>query len=311
VPTVTMSAVIPTQAYGNIQPTFTTEGDTHEEAMNLGLAQMKAVWDRAAEKPLLIRDMDHRGSTLMGKDLVCWASGTRVNFEPVNHVYDSGDGRKWLSGSTFAGKFKGHFNAPIVAGKMAAKHDVDPQEIVSMWELNRDASSTVGSSVHMALQLRGQYANLSRAVKDGSLESATTKNPILIPIVDAFFATREHEDARYEVFVADPVRAHCGFIDRLVIEDDGLIVEDYKTNSELFKSETIRVPFKGKVPNTKLGAYWLQLSFYARILESHGKHVKLLRIHHWTTLEDGTYGWVSYEYDPIDLDAAFKEGKPE
>ena len=300
---VTLTAVIPTQQYGNIQPTFTCEAETHAEAMDAALKQMKEVWDRTCEKPLVIRDFDNYPSALMGKELRCWASGTRVNFEPVNHEY-TGGGRKWLSGSTFAGRYKSEFNAPFIAGRMATKHDVNREEIIDMWALNAEASSTVGSAVHMALQLRGQYAELSRKVKDGSLESALTKNTIMRPIVEAFFAEREHEDARYEVFVADPVRAHCGFIDRLVIEDDGLIVEDYKTNTDLEKSETIKVPFKGLIPNTKLGAYWLQLSFYARILQSHGKVVKCLRIHHWT---DGQ--WVTHEHEVIDLDAAFNKAK--
>lgn len=307
-----MTAVIPTQQYGNIQPTFTAEGETHDEAMTAALKMIKDVWDKTAPQKLLIRDTERAPSVLMGNELVCWASGTKVTFEPVNHdYYAPGDSREWLSGSTFAGRYKSEFQEQLIAGRMGVKNDVDPNEIVAMWHLNRDASSTVGSAVHMALQLRGQYGELSKAVKAGSLESATTKNPILIPIVDQFFETREHEDARYEVFVADPKRAHCGFIDRLVIDDDGLVVEDYKTNSELHKKETIKAPFKDLVPATKMGSYWLQLSFYARILTSHGKRVKLLRIHHWTTLEDGTFGWVTHEYPPIDLDAAFAKAKEE
>jgi len=299
---VTMTATIPTQQYGNIQPTFEVEADTHEAAMDIALQRMKDVWDRTASKPLEIRSLD-KHHPLPGEELRCWASGTRVLFDRVNHVYRSSDGRQWLSGSSFAGRYKGEFNAPLIAGKMAAKHEVDAQQIVDMWALNRDASSTVGAAVHLALQLRGEYAELSRSVKDGSLESALTKNPILLPIVESFFATRDHEDARYEVFVADPVRAHCGFLDRLGIEPDGLLVEDYKTNSDLLKAQTIAAPFKGVVDNTKLGAYWLQLSFYARILMAHGKTVKGLRVHHWTAGE-----WVTYSRDPIDLDAAFQQG---
>lgn len=298
---VVLSATIPTQQYGNIQPTFEVEADTHEEAMEIALRQIKDVWDRTAPKPLTVRNLDKYPRPLLGEELRCWASGTRVTFDAASHTYSTADGKRWLSGSTFAGRYKGEFNAPVVARVMADKHGVEAAEIIAMWELNRDASSTVGTAVHAALQLRGQYSELSRAVKDGSLESALTKNPILLPIVEAFFVTREHEDARYEAFVADPVRAHCGLIDRLVIEPDGLIVEDYKTNGDLTKAEKITAPFKGVVPNTKLGAYWLQLSFYGRILRSHGKTVKGLRIHHWTNSQ-----WETHEHELIDLDAALK-----
>lgn len=311
---VTISATIPTQQYGNIQPSFEVEADTHDEAMDKAISLIKDVWDRTAPKPLEVRSID-TPRFIFGEELRCWASGSRVTFDAVNHIYEA-NGKQWLSGSTFAGRYKSEFNAPLIAGKMATKHGVDAAEIIAMWELNRDASSTVGSAVHLALQLRGQYGELSKSVKDGSLESALTKNPILLPIVESFFETRDHEDARYEVFVADPVRSHCGFIDRLVIEPDGLVVEDYKTNSDIEKAEKILPPFKGLVPDTKLGAYWLQLSFYSRILQSHGKPVKLLRVHHWRTVTDPETGaisgeWATYEREPIDLDAAFAKAKEE
>lgn len=300
---VSLTATIPTAQYGNLQPTFETEAETWTEAMDLALKQMKMVWDRTSKEPLLIRDLDKR-ARLPGEELVCWASGTRVNFDPIDHIYDSGDGKRWLSGSTFAGRYAGEFNGPLIAGKMAKKHDVDAGQILAMWALNADASASVGTAVHAALQLRGQFAELSRAVKDGELDSALTKNPILRPIVEAFFKDRDHEDARYEVFVADPVRAHCGQIDRLVIEPDGLIVDDYKTNTDLTTKATISEPFKGLVESNKLGIYTLQLSFYSRILQAHGKVVKLLRIHHWV---DGE--WVTHEREPVDLDAAFAKEK--
>ncbi|KPG13834.1 hypothetical protein AN911_00955 [Mycobacteroides immunogenum] len=271
--------------------------------MDIALKRIKDVWDRTATKSLEVRKVD-TPRLVFGEELRCWASGTRVTFDDYHHIYETADNKSWLSGSTFAGRYKSEFNAPLIAGKMATKYEVDASEVIAMWELNRDASSTVGTAVHKALQLRGQYGDLSKAVKDGTLESALTKNEILLPIVEAFFESREHETAFYEVFVADPVRHHCGFIDRLVIEDDGLIVEDFKTNSDLQKSETIKAPFKGVVPNSKLGAYWLQLSFYARILQAHGKTVKCLRIHHW---EFGQ--WNLYEHDVIDLDAAFQKDK--
>jgi hypothetical protein len=292
-----MSATIPTQQYGNIQPTFDIEARTHDEAMNGALRLVKDVWDRTAAKPLMVRDLD-LAPRLLGEELRCWASGTRVHFDPITHTYDSGDGRRWLSGSVFAGRYKSSFNADIVAKKMADKHGVDPAQVIAMWDLNRDASMTVGTALHAALQLRGQYAELSRSVKDGSLESALTKSPILLPIVESFFEGRDDEVAVYEAFVADPTLGHCGLIDRLLIEPDGLTVEDYKTNADLSKPETISAPFKGIVPNTQLGSYWLQLSFYARILQSHGKTVKGLRIHHW----DGGQ-WKSYDSPVIALDA--------
>lgn len=293
---VTLSATIPVAQYANLQPSFEVEGDTVDAAMSTALETMKRVWDSVADKPLQLRD-EPTVHASPGIPLVCWASGTVVNFDPVEHRYSPG---KWLSGSAFAGQFKGSFPAELIAGKMAAKSGVEVGQILDMWSKNAEASSLVGSSVHAALELYGKYLTTSEAVK-GTDESALTKNLILRPIVQAFFAEHAAEEAVYEAFVADPVLKHCGQIDRLVREPDGLVIEDFKTNTDLTKKETIAAPFKGVVPNTTLGAYWLQLSFYARIIQTHGFIVKGLRVHHWTGTE-----WATFEHDVVDISEAIK-----
>jgi len=291
---VTLSATIPVAQYANLQPSFEVEGVTVDDAMATALETMKRVWDSVADKPLRINDAVPQ-LVSAGTELTCWASGVKVYFDPVEHVYSPG---KWLSGSTFASKFKSQFPSATIAGKMAAKNGVDADDIQAMWAKNAEASSSVGTAVHAALELYGKYLSLSESVK-GTDESALTKNLILRPIVQAFFAEHAAEDATYEAFVADPVLRHCGQIDRLVIEPDGLVIEDFKTNTDLTKKETIAAPFKGVVESTSLGAYWLQLSFYARIIQSHGHAVKGLRIHHWTGVE-----WVTYSHDVVDISEA-------
>ena len=287
-------AVIPVGSYANIQPSFTVEGDTFEDARDLWLAEVSKIFS-AANKDIDLSFSLAPVRVSAGVDLTCWASGTVVNFDPVQHVYSPG---KWLSGSAFASQFTPDFPAALIAGKMAAKYGVSAEQILSMWALNAEASSTFGTSVHAALQLHGEYLSLSQAVK-GSNESALTKNPVLRPIVESFFAGREDEHAVYEAFVADPVLRHCGQIDRLLIEDDGLVIEDFKTNTDLTKAEAISKPFKGVVEPTKLGAYWLQLSFYGEIIRRHGHKVKGLRIHHWTGSD-----WVTYDHDVVDISGA-------
>lgn len=279
------TAVIPTVTYGNIQPAFTAHGETLEEASNNWLKQMWR-FHRMLGKPF---EVNPNFDAPAGKVLRCWASGTEVVFDQASHKYRTGDNRPWHSGSAFAEKYVSDFDGPVIAAKSAAKYGVEAADLLDMWELNAEVSRLVGSAVHAALQLRGECAELSRRTKDGALDAALTKNPILRPIVEAFFAGREDEEAHFEVFVADPVLHHCGQIDRLVVEPDGVVVEDFKTNADLKKRETIKAPFKGKVEATLLGSYWLQLSFYARILQSHGVNVKGLRVHHWTGVEWKTY----------------------
>lgn len=297
----TLGAVVPTQQYGNLQPQIEVTGSTFEEMVDLGLSRMKMIWDRAGEKPL---EIDRRSSEVpQGEILRCRVSGTEVIFDPIAHTYHDRQGRKYLGGSTFASRYKKPFEGELIAGKMATKHGVEAGEILDMWKLNAEASSTFGTAVHAALQLYGEYLELSKSVKDGSDESALTSNPVLRPIVEAFFTDeRKAEKAYYEEFVADARTLRCGLIDRLVVEDGGtLVVEDYKTNASVEKPETVLEPFKNVVPNSALGIYFIQLSYYAAILAAHGRVVRAIRVHHWR----GDDGWVTHEHEPLNLDAAF------
>jgi hypothetical protein len=293
---VTLGATIPTTQYGNLQPSFEIEGETTEAALEEAVVTMQRFWNSVSDKPLNVRELETAvfvpPTTV---DLTCWASGTVVQFDPVEHRYSPG---KWLSGSAFASRYTPDFPAEMIAGKMATKAGLDdPAEILAMWALNAEASSTFGTSVHAALELYGRFLATSQAVK-GSNESALTKNPILRPIVESFFAGREDEAAAYEAFVADPVLRHCGQIDRLKITGPRSVrVQDFKSNATLDDKETIKAPFKGVVESTKLGAYWLQLSFYAAILIRLGYTVEGLDIFHLQA--DGS--WVTHSHDVVDI----------
>lgn len=307
-----MTATVPVAQYANLQPGVefdVPEGQTLQEAMDFALGEIRRIWNMVSDKPLRTREDESALAQAVSTavELVCWASGTRVMFEPVSHTY--GDG-SWLSGSTFAHKFTSEFAAKVVAGKVAAKveprHDgsaaVEAGEIVEMWDKNAEASSLFGSAVHAALELRGKYGWVSRLTK-GSDEGATPKHPTLKAAVESFFAGRENERAIYEAFVADPTLKHCGQIDRLRIMDERnhVQIEDFKTNGDLHKKVTVRAPFKGVVEATQLGLYWLQLSFYARILAVHGLIVDGLVVHHW----DGSE-WHEYRHDVIDVSEGIK-----
>ncbi|MCW2092788.1 UNVERIFIED_ORG: hypothetical protein M2328_006068 [Rhodococcus erythropolis] len=293
---VTLGATIPTTQYGNLQPSFEMEGATVDAALDAAVLTMQRFWNLVSDKPLTLREVrEVVASTAV--ELTCWASGSRVLFDPVAHRYSPGE---WLSGSAFAGRYKSAFAAEYVAGQMSAKTGgaATTENVLAMWAKNGEASSSFGTAVHAALELYGKYLHTSRAVKDGSDESALTKNPVLQPIVKSFFDGRDGDLAEYEVFVADPVLRHCGQIDRLLITGPRSVrVQDFKSNATLDDRETIKAPFKGVVASTKLGAYWLQLSFYAGILIRHGWTVEGLDIFHL----QGDGSWVTHSHDVVDI----------
>lgn len=293
------SAVIPTGDYMNAQPSFTVRADTFEEARDLWLKEMRVIHEMLG-KPLEVRG--ESAGRPVGIEKRCWASGSIVYFDPIEHVYRDAQGNQYLGGSTFAHRFVPDFPAESIAGKMAEKSDSSADEIRAMWQLNSEASTSFGTALHAALELRQRYGKLSLQLK-GDYSAATTKNPVLKPIVEAFFTPeRDAEEAVAECFVADPERRHAGMLDRLVIEPDGVWIEDYKSSRDVLKAESIKIPFKGIVPNNQLGIFQLQCNFYARILTTHGVKVKGLRVHHWT----GEV-WDTHELEILDLDKIMTE----
>lgn len=298
---VTLGSTIPVVQFGNLQASVEGEGETYEEAMDVALRRMQYVWNRTAEKPLNI-DKQWVSPESTVKILTCRVSGAQVKFDTVAHTYTDLQGRKLMGGSTFAGKFKAGFPGPHIAQKMAVKHGVSADEIQAMWALNAEASSSFGTALHAALELYGKYLELSKKVKDGSDESALTKNVVLRPIVEAFYTDERKAETSYlEEFVADAKTLRCGLIDRLKVEPDGLTICDFKSNTDLEKPVKILPPFKGVVPDTSLGSYWLQLSYYGSILAAHGRVVKGLTIHHWTGKE-----WVDHHHPMVDLTPGFE-----
>ena len=184
---------------------------------------------------------------------------------------------------------------------MATKHeDVTPESIQDMWAKNGEVSTNYGTAIHTALELRGKYSDLSMTLKN-SLEYVTSKNPAIASIVDNFFEGREDEDARYEVFVADEETLSCGSIDRLLVvnkKEKIVRVQDFKTNYDIFKKKKILEPYAGLVNKNELGYYWIQLSFYAAILEKYGYTVEGLDIF-W--LNPSGNMWVEHSHDVLEV----------
>lgn len=297
-----ITSTIPTGQYANMQPEVEGVGATYEDAEADALAKTERIWNRVCEpgKELRIAQPVTFDTTQTNnyEIQVSVYNGVEVLFDPITHTYVDNEGNKYLSGSTFASQYKSKFDAEAIGTRFAEKHGVSPYDVKSMWKLNGDTSTALGSAIHNALELYGKYLQLSLATK-GTNESALHKNEILRPIVEAFYNGRENEKARYELFVADKKNKLCGFIDRLLIVDEKnkvCRIQDYKTNPDISKAETIKAPFKGVVANTTLGAYWLQLSFYAFILQGMGWTVEGLDIYNWSEGE-----WKYYSSDVVDI----------
>lgn len=317
---VKVSAVVPTAQYSNLQPEITVEVDNGdvEAAKNEALRHIEAMSAQYAEAGKALPQLHATGQQAAATKLIELHSeltGGHAFFDEAAHVYTNQFGQKYLSGSAFASKFSPEFNADFILPKMEAKYGVPAADIKAMWACNAEASQHVGTAIHAALELYGKYKEIGLKLDAGKDTtdkkwSHVHKNTILRNAVVTFYEGRQDETAMYEAFVVDEDSLLCGAIDRLLITGEKCCrVQDFKTNfngpdakgvpklEQVGSPKMLSAPFSD-MPNTKLNEYWLQLSFYAHILQLSGWTVEGLDIFCY----DG--GWTTYTHEVVDITGA-------
>lgn len=308
-----IKATIPTTQYGNLQPEYEVEAESFEEAEKIAMPYIEALWTKycakGSELPKKEAAAEEASTTKTGKakliKMTSEINGLAVAFDPVNHKYYNKEGKQYLSGSTFAHKYQHDFDQKKTFENMLAKNpDLDTEAVAKLWEIKGEASTSFGTAIHAALEMYGKYRELGIELgknKKPVVNTALHDHPIIKPIVERFFRNREKENAMYEVFVADDELMWCGQIDRLLIVDEKkkiCRIQDYKTNVDVNKkgfNGKLLAPFDDMV-DTPLSGYWLQLSFYARLMQKSGWTVEGLDVLHL----DGDE-WVTYTREVIDL----------
>lgn len=301
----TVTAVIPTAQYANLQPSVTVEVDgDYEEAKKEAMAHIAQFSQQYAEDGKVISDGS--ATTIKRKIMKPFIGQDDVLFDPVEHVYTDKDGNVFQSGSQFAKKFEHEFNTDVIVPVYAKKFSITEQEVRDFWRAKADASTTFGTALHQSLETYGKFKPLADELNTPEKPVLIGTHPTLLPIVEQFFTPeRLAENAIYEPFVADTQGRRCGQIDRLVIVDREkkiCDIEDYKTNADLYKQgqrKFLKAPYD-TLPNQPVSIYTIQLNFYRAILEANGWTVRNLTLHHW----DGVDGkWVTINLDKVDINA--------
>lgn len=222
----------------------------------------------------------------------------------------------YTSGSRFPRKFFKQFtdeDKERVLNYYEREKDVEREEVEKTWEMKADIATGYGTAVHAAMELYYNHHKVGDKIKgkDG-VNKAFSKNPFFAHIVKTF--VEDLGPGRYlaEQFIWHEGLCFCGAIDLLeVVDRSTVIIHDFKTNDSVTKRvyQEKDSPFKKDVDNTKLGEYWLQLSFYAYILKQYGINTKELQIHHLDPerLVQGKRPWVHYKHDVVDISKALKE----
>lgn len=250
----------------------------------------------------------------------------------------------YLSGSAFPKKFYAEFDEDEMLTKIVEKHygksSIEEKEkiktaLLSMWGLNRDASTGYGTAIHAALENFITYQQLGDKTKKVEVlktktntgpNKALSRNPFLKKIVEDFWSKFGDASPRLcEQFIWEHGEGLCGSIDLVkVIDADKKIIriQDFKTDGDIHETK-YQLPesiFRGvgkaalkkgtkekpnTVEDTLLGLHWLQLSFYAYILTTYyGYTVEGLDIY-WLNpnkLCKGENAWEEFSHEVINIE---------
>jgi hypothetical protein len=198
-----------------------------------------------------------------------------------------------------------------------------------MWAINSDVSTNFGNSIHYAMEnydrnhvlgekVRNYVQKPTKKNPEGVLSAnkALNRNPFLQKIVNDFHELFGGDYVRFnEEFIWDKGLKLCGSVDRIKVIDLKkriIRIQDFKTDADINekKYQLVDSPFyaltQGENPvmgKTLLDYHWLQLSFYAFILQRAGWKVEGLDVY-WVNgekLSKGENPWEEFSHEVIDI----------
>ena len=208
-----------------------------------------------------------------------------MTFDEKEHRYVK-DGIEYLSVSRFLEKFKPPFNKELISGMVAKKQGKEPDDILSMWNLNSEISTNYGTSIHKGIELFVKHKTIS-------------KLPHIRESTEKFIEKFKGKKLRSEIVAFDDEHRIAGTIDLLeLLGNKRVRIIDIKTNYEMDKEKrgNFLAPID-TIPNTKINGYRLQTSMYKYLVEKHGFIVEGLQLEHW----DGK-GYHTIELEPINIE---------
>lgn len=238
----------------------------------------------------------------------------------------------YLSGSKFPEQFYAPFDEEQILEAMVKKYDVKAEELKAMWAINSEVSTGYGTAIHAALEnydrnyvlgekVRNYVKKPTKKDPEGVLSAnkALNRNPFLQKIVNDFHELFGGDYVRFnEEFIWDKGLKLCGSVDRIKVIDFKkriIRIQDFKTDADVHetKYQLTTSPFyeltQGENPTMGkelLDYHWLQLSFYAFILQRAGWTVEGLDVY-WVNgekLAKGENPWEEYSHEVIDITKA-------
>lgn len=191
------------------------------------------------------------------------------------HYYEYKGQRVGISVTRFIEQYCNEFNAEEVAERVATKQNKTIQQVLDEWQYKNKFACEKGSTCHEYAQhlwSGNQYIQLKF---DNSNDFFTAVNKIHIQANKFYQDYQDRLEHLQDEFVVGSEEYNiASAIDHLFINKltGGLVLVDYKTNSDIHKSEkyakNMKVPLQHMKDYT-LNHYYIQLSIYRYLLEKY------------------------------------------
>ncbi|MBO7611022.1 MAG: hypothetical protein J6T23_02300, partial [Elusimicrobia bacterium] len=191
------------------------------------------------------------------------------------HYYEYKGKRVGISVTRFIEQYCNEFDAQSVAEKVAIKQNKTVQEVLNEWDYKNKFACAKGSTCHEYAQHLWSHNRYTLDEFDKSLMYKKAVSKI------ASQALKFRNDYKYrlkhladEFVVGSPEHDIASAIDHLFINKltGGLVLVDYKTNSDIHKTEKYAKNMKVPLQHLKdftLNHYYIQLSIYKYLVEKY------------------------------------------
>lgn len=192
---------------------------------------------------------------------------SELNFVEDTHTYDY-RGKKLTSVSHIIHRYKNKFDAEKIAPFTAKKLGLSTEEVLQMWEDNKNRACELGTRVHLFGEdytNNGFIGTPSDGYEEAIVKFWKTKPNHIVPLI-----------LELQMFSEPLGIAGTADIICYNTQTGKLKILDYKTNGDLFKNfkeQKLLKPFDKYLDNG-LNGYKLQLSMYQILLEQTGYEVE-------------------------------------
>ena len=201
-----------------------------------------------------------------------------VHFDPYKHQYTH-NGNVLVGATTWLKDYYKPFNSNAIASSCASGWGVTKEEILAIWDGNKNLACDLGNLVENAVQHYDEHYTVGHAIskkkKDGT-NPAMPKHPVLRTIVEEFASldiVPEGATVIPQALITDAQNGRAGLADRLLVLGYKRVrIQDYKANIDADKVDKNFAPLPpyDDMPATKITKYHLQMIYYADMLMKSG-----------------------------------------